>query len=125
MVTVAADNNAQAAAMSEYWKALRSGLLVRPDHCESCRKPGRVDGHHSSYSEPLRVTWLCRSCHRRVHGKPKPRMQPFRSGAKSYIAVTADIHSRLRELANTRGMFLGALVETALQQYLDREEARS
>ena len=39
------------------------GNLVRPTHCEECRRPGKIEGAHFNYDEPLRVRWLCRSCH--------------------------------------------------------------
>jgi hypothetical protein len=48
-------------------RALRMGDLVRPGKCSRCEKIGRVDGHHSDYSKPLEVVWLCSSCHRKQH----------------------------------------------------------
>jgi len=39
------------------------GTLVRPTHCEECCLPGDIEGAHFNYDEPLRVRWLCRSCH--------------------------------------------------------------
>lgn len=47
--------------------AVRSGKLTRPDACEECGTPGRVEAHHEDYSEPLKVRWLCRSCHTKQH----------------------------------------------------------
>ena len=45
--------------------ALRVGKLIRPNHCESCFKKCRPEGHHESYEESRRldVVWLCRECH--------------------------------------------------------------
>lgn len=39
------------------------GKIVRPDTCEECGKRARIEAAHYNYSEPLRVRWLCRSCH--------------------------------------------------------------
>jgi hypothetical protein len=43
--------------------AIRYGHIVKPDVCSRCGKKGRIDAHHSDYSKPLDVEWLCRSCH--------------------------------------------------------------
>ena len=43
---------------------IRSGLMARPTTCESCGTTGRrIEAAHYTYDEPLRVRWLCRSCH--------------------------------------------------------------
>lgn len=46
-------------------RAIKTGRLVRPDHCEQCAGPGPIEAAHADYSRPLHVRWLCRSCHRR------------------------------------------------------------
>lgn len=55
------------AAYFAYAKALRDGLLVRPDSCAKCGRVTVVDGHHEDYLRPFDVQWLCRSCHFREH----------------------------------------------------------
>lgn len=47
--------------------ALTRGTLTKPDTCERCAQPRRLDGHHDDYGQPLKVRWLCRTCHRAVH----------------------------------------------------------
>jgi hypothetical protein len=47
--------------------ALRSGKLRRPLFCEKCGEFGNLQGHHSDYSKPLQVEWLCPRCHARLH----------------------------------------------------------
>ena len=47
--------------------AVKMGALVRPDTCSQCKTPGRIEGHHPDYSEPLDIIWLCRKCHIRLH----------------------------------------------------------
>lgn len=54
-----------------FQRALRTGELVRRTHCERCGEAPRgkrpVVGHHSDYSQPLAVVWLCQACHAREH----------------------------------------------------------
>lgn len=45
---------------------VQAGHIVRPDACEECGATHRrIEGAHFNYDEPLRVRWLCVSCHRR------------------------------------------------------------
>ena len=56
-------------------RAVAKGVLVNPGRCETCggSPPPRRDGgssieaHHDDYNFPLRVRWLCKSCHARWH----------------------------------------------------------
>lgn len=43
-------------------RAIRRGALERGP-CERCGATEDVHGHHTDYSRPLNVTWLCRKCH--------------------------------------------------------------
>lgn len=45
--------------------AIRRGDMVRPASCLSCDSVCRPDAHHTDYTKPLRVEWVCRRCHRR------------------------------------------------------------
>jgi len=47
-------------------KAIQTGKLTRPDHCESCLKKCFVEAHHEDYSKPLDVDWLCGKCHNKL-----------------------------------------------------------
>lgn len=50
---------------------IRDGKVLRPDCCEYCGKICKPNAHHSSYAEDMKlcVTWLCTSCHGKVHRK--------------------------------------------------------
>lgn len=51
---------------------VRKGKIDRPKKCSCCGKKGkRIVGHHTDYSKPLKVVWLCDSCHRREHHRRK------------------------------------------------------
>lgn len=47
--------------------AVRTGKIIRPDSCEDCGSDSPLHAHHTDYSQPLDVRWLCASCHRRRH----------------------------------------------------------
>ena len=45
---------------------VEAGHVLRPSECEQCGATNcPIEGAHYNYDEPLRVRWLCRSCHRR------------------------------------------------------------
>ena len=45
---------------------VNAGNLRRPSTCEECGRGERaIEAAHYDYDEPLRVRWLCCSCHRR------------------------------------------------------------
>lgn len=47
--------------------AVLSGRLTRGP-CEECGE-SETHAHHDDYSKPLDVRWLCKVCHRNVHGR--------------------------------------------------------
>ena len=43
---------------------ISKGHIQRPISCQKCGKTGeRIEASHDDYSQPLKVRWLCRSCH--------------------------------------------------------------
>lgn len=44
--------------------AIRRGL-ISPQPCEGCGAKG--EAHHPDHADPLRVQWLCRLHHKRLH----------------------------------------------------------
>lgn len=38
--------------------------------CRVCNTED-VEGHHTDYREPLKIVWLCKTCHSNEHRKPK------------------------------------------------------
>ena len=58
----------KAEARKIYKYALRHGKLVRGP-CEVCGVTEGIDGHHTDYTRPLEVRWLCKEHHRQAHLK--------------------------------------------------------
>lgn len=52
-------------ARQEVLKAIRKGILTKQP-CEICGDI-RVEAHHDDYNKPLKVTWLCKDCHKLLH----------------------------------------------------------
>lgn len=50
--------------------ALEKGALTR-EGCEVCGAEP-TEAHHDDYNYPLKVRWLCRTCHAEWHRKNKP-----------------------------------------------------
>jgi hypothetical protein len=51
---------------------ISSGKLKRKP-CEVCQKPS-ADAHHTDYSKPLLITWLCSTHHGKKHRKLENRV---------------------------------------------------
>lgn len=61
-------------AWNIYNRALRSGSLVKPEQCSECERSApeyKIVGHHTDYTKPLEVEWVCERCHARAHRKAK------------------------------------------------------
>ena len=62
-------NADRAKARELYRYALRSGKITRKP-CSVCGSEN-TEGHHTDYSKPLEVIWLCRTHHLEEHAKLK------------------------------------------------------
>jgi len=40
---------------------------LKPSCCSICGKKENLQAHHSDYSKPLEVLWVCDSCHKMIH----------------------------------------------------------
>ena len=47
--------------------AIKNGIIRRSVFCESCGLPAKTEAHHFDYNKPLKVEWLCRTCHIKIH----------------------------------------------------------
>ena len=48
---------------------VRDGKMQAPDNCECCGAGKKLHAHHDDYAKPLKVRWLCASCHGEWHQK--------------------------------------------------------
>lgn len=49
------------------WQAVKAGKVIKPNTCERCCLAQTLEAHHPDYSQPLKVQWLCSSCHSLIH----------------------------------------------------------
>ena len=47
--------------------AVMRGNVLKSDYCEMCSVYCKTHGHHSDYSKPYDVLWLCPKCHKGIH----------------------------------------------------------
>ncbi len=51
-------------------RAIESGRLIKPERCSCCNEIKSLEAHHTDYSRPLDVQWMCFVCHREIgHGQ--------------------------------------------------------
>ena len=58
------------------WKlnsAVSSNVIRKPKKCSQCKRIAVLHGHHENYAQPLKVLWLCRSCHNSIHKNRKKK----------------------------------------------------
>lgn len=46
---------------------LKRGKIKRPTLCQDCGIMLVEQMHHKDYSEPLKIIWLCKNCHKKRH----------------------------------------------------------
>lgn len=62
-------------------RAIKRGIIVKKTHCEVCGSTGefkdgrsKIQAHHTDYSKPLQVMWLCQQCHHKWHKTNKAKL---------------------------------------------------
>ena len=50
-----------------FTRAKALGLIRAPERCSRCGYALPLEGHHTDYSKPLDVTWVCSTCHHDIH----------------------------------------------------------
>lgn len=117
MIDARTARNAHGAVAS----ALKRGLLVR-GRCEVCGEE-RVEAHHDDYSRPLDIRWLCRTHHRRLHGRHRSDVDWRTDGSViATFKLPADEYERLEQVARDEERSVSAVLRLALRDYLESRE---
>lgn len=61
------ENKVKGIARSVISQALKAGTLIRPNTCSNCNVTCKPEAHHTDYTKPLDITWLCKKCHENTH----------------------------------------------------------
>jgi hypothetical protein len=73
-------------------------LKVQP--CEACGSTYKVEAHHTDYSKPLDVRWLCRKHHLAEHKRLRSEDIDI-PGDRGLVMVrmSRDLHKKLKRMA--------------------------
>jgi hypothetical protein len=102
-------NPEKASARLQVRCAMALGILVRrPCACGS----EKSEAHHSDYSKPLEVEWMCRPCHNREHhgefcknGHPRTKENTYvytRGGYRAQACRPCDTEKKRRKRSKHR-----------------------
>ena len=59
-------------------QAILDGELEKSEHCEECGMYcEQIQAHHTDYGQPLAVTWVCPTCHYKIHGSTSHPLNPL------------------------------------------------
>lgn len=102
-----------------YYRALRTGELVRAEVCERCGKTAEengkgLDGHHDDYSKPLDVEWLCKSCHSRIPDDNGERKVTMSLPVRTTTEVLREISDRSVVEQKSVARVIGELLEKGI-----------
>jgi len=61
-----ANNPEKYRAQNKLNNALRDNKITKPLVCDICGSGGIIHAHHTDYSRPLEVVWLCAKCHAQI-----------------------------------------------------------
>lgn len=61
------NNPLKISAQQKCRRAIKQGVIIRPDKCSNCEVFCKPDAHHEDYNRPLEVIWICKKCHVHIH----------------------------------------------------------
>src|SRR3989304_4621277 len=69
--------------------AVKCGLLIRPSTCSMCGDGGKIHSHHSDYTKPREVIWVCSLCHSDIHRQKRAELNYYiKQRRKMKIKIT-------------------------------------
>lgn len=103
---------------------LRGELVPQP--CAHCGSAKNINAHHTDYSQPLRVVWLCRRCHLREHNRLRragtPLNNPHRpGGTPKLIRLDPAILEKLQQVNAKLPMSENACIQLAILRLWEAE----
>jgi predicted HicB family RNase H-like nuclease len=116
--TLVTSNCSIAASHGAVQRALKAGVLERPEACEECGGEDRpLHAAHSDYSRPLDVRWLCPPCHiRDDQADPKSHT----ASTHHFIARFPDeIWTGIQTYAAQTGVSVNTLLVNSVQTGLE------
>lgn len=93
-------------------RAERMGELVRKP-CQKCG--GKSEAHHSDYSKPLKILWLCRKHHLEWH---KKYGYPPGESAFTTIKITDEAYEKVRKSSFDSRVPMGRLISELIIKHL-------
>lgn len=113
----------KAHARYEVRGAIEKGFLVRPDICTLCGRDGMIFAHHSDYSDPLNVDWLCRKCHGKLHKELGYTETTEKSKSKyASISIYESTWFNLKERARDEDTTLIKMLDKIAKEALGEKE---
>jgi hypothetical protein len=92
-------------------RAVKSGKVKRCP-CEVCGRKTKIEAHHTDYTKPFQVMWLCRKHHSIWH---KENGYPEGINYKD-ISITRDVYwALLLRMAETRTLSTSAMINKLLK----------
>ena len=78
--------------------------------CEKCGSEINIQAHHTDYSKPLKITWLCRKHHYEWHSK-NPNPKGIIDKDHKALMVKPDIHLKIVVEAKKRSITIDTLIK--------------
>lgn len=101
-------------------KALRLNIIKRPKKCSKCKKDVKPEAHHSDYAEPLKIMWLCRSCHSSVHYK----RNRDKFGSLIHFEIDDELKQRFDIILIKKHKTVKVIGRRLFTQFVEREEKK-
>lgn len=100
--------------------AVKNGELIKPLNCSVCGEEDFLEGHHTDYSKPLDVIWVCKPCHTKIHnssGRPMGRKpKEIKADKTIRVYVTNEQKMALEQHCFESGISESSLVNQLLRK---------